>query len=142
MGMSEDYVKNAVICELPKLGFHATSLKTAKQHGCDIVAKNMKVARYFLIEAKGDPGQLAANPKSGREVRFLQSVGQLMTRIHPERGYYYGLAYPASYKRLVTNRLYPGLLKTLKIHLFFVEADGKVEHLTWRKLRDLQASAP
>jgi hypothetical protein len=59
-----------------------------------------------------------------------------MTRIHPERGYYYGLAYPSSYKRLVTGRLCPGLLKKLKIHLFFVGSNGKVEHMTWRKLRD------
>ena len=140
MAMTEDFVKNAVICELPKLGFAATDIKTAREHGVDIVAKNTKVSRYFLIEAKGDPGDEVKSLPAGREVRFLQSVGQLVTRIHPERGYYYGLAYPMSFKTLVARRLCPGLLKKLQIHLFFVETTRKVEHLTWRDLRNLQAS--
>jgi hypothetical protein len=86
------------------------------------------------VEVKGDPPKSAANLNSGREVRFIQSVGQLITRIHPERGYYYGLAYPSSYRNLVTRRLYPALLKKLKIHLFFVDSKLNVEHLTWREL--------
>jgi hypothetical protein len=149
MAMDEDYVKNAVICELSRLGFIVTDIKTAREHGVDIVAKRSykkPSVRYFLVEAKGDPGKDAKSQKAGREVRFLQSLGQLATRIHPERGYYYGLAYPMSYKRLIIDgrkgsRLSPGLLKALHIHLFFVDSKRKVEHLTWRDVRDSQAAA-
>ena len=31
------------------------------------------------------------------------------------------------------------MLKKLHIHLFFVESNRKVEHLTWRDVRKLQA---
>ena len=141
MALTEDQVKNAVVCALPTLGFDARSIKTLNEHGVDILARNRKVARYFLIEAKGDSPSKAKHPKSGREVRFLQSVGQLVTRIHPERGYYYGLAYPCSYKDLVTRRLCPGLLKKLHIHLFFVDDKLRVEHLTWRDVKQQLQSA-
>jgi len=133
MTLSEDQVKNAVIPALAKLGFMPNKIKTLAEHGVDIVARHVKYSRYFLVEAKGDPKGVK-NLNSGREVRFLQSVGQLVTRINPKRGYYYGLAYPSSYKALVTRRLCAHLLKTLKIHLFFVDEECKVEHLTWRSL--------
>jgi hypothetical protein len=112
-----------------------TKLKTATEHGVDITARHTKYGRFFLVEAKGESGKGAKALTSGREVRFLQSVGQLVTRIQPERGYYYGLAYPSSYRSLVTRRLHPALLKVLHIHLFFVNSKLQVEHLTWREVR-------
>ena len=138
MALSEDQVKNAVIPVLAKLGYLPTKLKTITEHGVDIIARHAKYPRYFLVEAKGDSSKEAKYPGSGREVRFLQSVGQLVTHIQPSRGYLYGLAYPSSYRSVVTRRLHPVLLKTLQIHLFFVDTKLRVEHLTWR---DLKANA-
>ncbi len=134
MPLTEDAVKNAVLVRLGKLGFHPASIKTMREHGVDIVARHHN-GRYFLVEVKGGPSNTAISPKSGRDVRFVLSMGQLMTRINPDTGYYYGLAYPASYKQMALRRLkYPSLLKTLNIDLFFVDGNRRVEHLTWRDL--------
>ena len=138
MALSEDQVKNAVIPVLAKMGFLPTKIKTLKEHGVDLTTRHTKYARYFLVEIKGDSHPNVVSQNSGREVRFLQSVGQLMTRIQPNRGYYYGLAYPSSYRGIVLRRLHSSLLKMLKIHLFFVNEKFKVEHLTWRDIEVLQ----
>jgi hypothetical protein len=133
---SEDAVKNAVLIYLGKLRFRAASIKTITEHGVDIVARHERYGRYFLVEVKGDPSKEVVSSSSGREVRFVLSLGQLLTRINPDRGYYYGLAYPVSYRKLALRRLkYPTLLKKLKIHLFFVDERRRVEHLTWKDLK-------
>ena len=67
-------------------------------------------------------------------MRFLLALGQIMTRIRPDAMYYYGLAFPASYRPLVQRRLNPGLLKRLRLQLFFVNEKRQVEHVTWREL--------
>ena len=133
--ISEDAVKNAVLIYLCKNGWRPTDIKTITEHGVDLVVRNQRYGRYFCIEAKGESAKIVVSQSSGREVRFLQSLGQLLTRINPDNGYYYGLAYPSSYRELVLRRLqFPSLLKRLKIHLFFVDAQRRVEHLTWKDL--------
>jgi hypothetical protein len=131
--LSEDAVKNSVLVYLGKRGWRPTDIKTIHEHGVDIVVRKQKYGRYFCVEAKGDPSQKVVSQRSGREVRFVQSLGQLLTRINPDNGYYYGLAYPASYRKAVLHRLqYPSMLKALKIQLFFVDENRRVEHLTWK----------
>jgi len=135
--LSEDAVKNAVVVYLcnPKRGWRPSDIKTIREHGVDIVVRKQKYGRYFCIEVKGDPSPTVVSQHSGREVRFVQSLGQLLTRINPDNGYYYGLAYPASYRKSVLGRLrFPSMLKKLKIQLFFVDENRRVEHLTWRDL--------
>jgi hypothetical protein len=132
--LSEDQVKNAVIANLASIGYMPTKIKTLREHGVDITARHHRYPRYFLVEVKGDPPQNVKSSRSGREVRFLQSLGQLITRIQPERGYYYGLAFPSSYRDTVTRRLHPALLKKLHLHLFFVNGGLGVEHVRWRDL--------
>lgn len=140
-GISEDVVKNAVLIHLGKHGYRPASIKTISEHGVDIVVRKQNYGRYFLVEVKGDPSPKAAHPNSGREVRFVYSLGQLLTRINPDRGYYYGLAYPSSYRELALRRLkYPSLLKKLKIHLFFVDEKRRVEDLTWKDLNSKSGS--
>lgn len=134
-GLSEDVVKNAVLVHLGKRGYRPASIKTIHEHGVDIVARHQNYGRYFCIEVKGDPSKNVVSQRSGREVRFVQSLGQLLTRINPDNGYYYGLAYPASYRKSVLGRLqFPSMLKKLKIHLFFVGEKRQIEHLTWKDL--------
>ena len=129
MFLTEDHVKNAVIAKLGKLHYTPTSVKTLREQGVDITAKHINYNRYFLVEVKGESPETARNSRSGREVRFIYSVGQIMTRIRPERDYRYGLAFPASYRTLATSRLHYSLLRQLHIHLFFVDDKLNVEHL-------------
>lgn len=136
MHVSEQHVQNAVTAELNRLKYRITKLKSSGEHGVDIRARHWDYARYFLVECKGDAGQSAKSPNSGREVRFLQGLGQIITRIHPARGYRYGLAFPCSYRALVLRRLRGSLLKTLKLELFFVADDNRVTRLTWRDVSD------
>lgn len=138
MLLSEDAVKNAVLAYLGEIKYRAIAIKTITECGVDIVAKHIKYGRYFHIEVKGDPPKNVVSVNSGREVRFVLSLGQLLTRINPDRDYRYGLAYPTSYRKLVLRRLkYPSLLKELKIHLFFVNEKRRVEHLTWKDLKSI-----
>ena len=134
MRLTEDRVKNAVIANLASMNYLPRAIKSHSEHGVDIKARHQRYGRFFLVEVKGEPSDGVKNTRSGREVRFLQALGQLVTRIQPERGYYYGLAFPASYRDLVTRRLHPALLKRLQIHLFFVDDRLRVEHLRWRDL--------
>ena len=135
MRLTEDHVKNAVIAKLVSMHYPPRNIRSLAEHGVDITARHERYARYFLVEVKGEPSDGVKNAKSGREVRFLQALGQLITRIQPERGYYYGLAFPSSYRDLVLRLLHPELLKRLQIHLFFVNDRRRVEHLIWRDLR-------
>lgn len=135
MLLSEDRVKNAVIVQLAKMGYLPVRIKAIRERGVDIVARHRRYGRYFLVEVKGDPSKNVKSPGAGRDVHFIYSVGQLMTRIVPERGYYYGLAYPISYRKLVMHRLPSALMKKLHIHLFFVSESLRVEVVKWREVR-------
>lgn len=141
MPLVEQRVQNAVVAELGKLDYRIVSLKSSGEHGIDILARHNRYARYFLVECKGDPAGKVKSLGSGREVRFLQGLGQIVTRMHPSRGYHYGLAFPVEYQQLVTRRLPSGVLKALKLQLFFVAPDGKVSRITWRDVSIGQTSA-
>ncbi len=141
MALSEDQVKNAVLIELSKMNYRPTRIRTLSEHGCDIIAKHQNYGRYFHIEVKGDAGQTVKSSGSGREVRFIYALGQIITRIHPERGYRYGLAFPATYRKLVTGRLHYSILKVLHLEVFFVDSHLRVERLTWKDLKQLANAA-
>jgi|SRR2546426_3786900 len=134
MALTEDWVRNAVVTKLASMKYRPHAIKSRSEHGVDIKARHERFSRYFLVEVKGEPSDGVKSASAGREVRFLQGLGQLITRIQPERGYYYGLAFPTSYRDTVIRRLHPALLKLLKVHLFFVDDRHRVEHLTWREL--------
>ncbi|OLD63847.1 MAG: hypothetical protein AUI47_08210 [Acidobacteria bacterium 13_1_40CM_2_68_5] len=134
MALTEDWVRNAVVTKLASMKYRPHAIKSRSEHGVDIKARHERFSRYFLVEVKGEPSDGVKSASAGREVRFLQGLGQLITRIQPERGYYYGLAFPTSYRDTVIRRLRPALLKLLKVHLFFVDDRHRVEHLTWREL--------
>lgn len=136
MAITEQKVQNAVTAYLGTIHYRATKLKSAGEHGVDIRAVHTKYARYFLVECKGDSARQVVSANSGKEVRFLLGLGQIVTRMHPGRGYYYGLAMPAGWGPTVHRRLRRSLLKALRLHIFFVDAEGKVEHVTWKDLDD------
>ena len=104
MPLTEDRVRNAVVTKLASMKYRPHAIKSRSEHGVDIKARHERFSRYFLVEVKGEPSDGVKSASAGREVRFLQGLGQLITRIQPERGYYYGLAFPSSYRDTVLRR--------------------------------------
>jgi hypothetical protein len=140
--MHENQVKEAVIGFLLRRGFVLYDNAAHLEHGLDILMRNVRYGRFLCIEAKGDGGRAACAPGSGRETRFLISLGQVLTRMRPRTGYHYGLAYPDSYRTLVVRRIDHEVLKVLRIRLYFVDRTGAVEEATWRTLAQEQAHRP
>lgn len=130
--MDENTVQNAIACFLPKISYQPTRLKSRGQRGVDIKARHRQYGRYFEIEVKGEPGRGVKSASSGRETRFLQALGQILTRIRPERGYRYGVAFPRSYRPIVKRRVAASVMKELRLSFFFVDNHGGVEHVQWR----------
>lgn len=137
-GMHENEVKVALIGFLLRRGFVLHDSAAHLEHGIDIVAKHAGYGRFLCIEAKGDGSGSARAPASGRETRFLISIGQVLTRMRPRTGYSYGLAYPHTYRALVLRRLDYEVLRVLRLRLYFVDQAGTVEALAWRDVAELQ----
>lgn len=140
MANTEASIQNAVVCFLPSIGYRPMTLRTTKEPGVDIKARHESYGRYFEVEVKGEPGKAAKSKGSGREVRFIGALGQILTRIKPDREYRYGIAFPGSYKDLVVRRIDPALMKRLRLSFFFVNENGRVEHMEWRDLRELRVA--
>jgi hypothetical protein len=136
--MTEDQIRNAVVAQLGRMKWRVTHVKTLHEHGVDITARHIAFARYFLIEAKGDPPKHVKHPNSGREVNFIQALGQIVTRMKPSTGYYYGIAFPNSYREKVLKRLPWQVATHLKLHVFLVRSSTAVAVYTWKNLRESQ----
>src|SRR3990172_8551308 len=139
--LSEDYVQERIIDYLTKNGWSKRlKAKGLKEHGGDIKVKNDKVARYFLVECKGDAGPNAKSPRSSREVNFNLALGQIITRMKTggTRGYKYrykyGVGYPAAFKDLVARRVPYDICDKQNLYIFLVDESGEVEMLGWRDL--------
>lgn len=127
--MTEDEVKKSVISYLSGKGW-SSNLKSPdlRHHGCDIIVRNDKFARYFYIECKGDPRPKTKHKKSSREVAFIYSLGQIITRIdNPKAGYYYGLGLPEETAKIALRRISNKTAKHLKLHIFSVKENGIVK---------------
>lgn len=145
--LTEDFVQDKIISYLNQNGWsRSLKSKTLKEHGVDIKVRNDKVARYWLIEVKGDASPTAKYPRSHREVNFNLALGQIVTRMITDgvRGYKYrykyGIGYPASFRSLVVRRLPYDVCDKLNLYVFFVDMEGSVELLGWRDLRKLQTA--
>ena len=147
--LSENYVQERIIDYLGNNGWSKKlKAKGLKEHGVDIKVKNDKVARYFLVECKGDASSKAKYPRSHREVHFNLALGQIITRMKTggTRGYKYrykyGVGYPAAFKDLVARRVPYDICDKLNLYIFLVDESGEVEMLGWRDLKKLQSKIP
>lgn len=134
--MTETFVKHAVIKWLSRNGW-GTNLEYGELHerGVDIRVRNNKYGRYFLIEAKGE-----GKNHSGREVAFVYSLGQIITRMKDggSTRNYYGLALPARSAQIALRRIPWQVAKKLLLYVFSVTADGKVSQYSWQDLKTQQ----
>ncbi|MBL7895330.1 MAG: hypothetical protein JNK50_08575 [Bacteroidia bacterium] len=123
--ISEEFVKRATIKWLLSNGWTKNLHYTIDgEKGEDIRVRNTKVARYFIIETKGD-GKKSGQSKD--ENNFVVGFGQIQTRITTrKKGYYYGLSLPASSAKIAIRRIPYQLANELKLHVFSVSENGKV----------------
>ena len=146
MLLTEEFVQKNIIGYLTQNGWSKSlKSKTLKEHGVDIKVKNDKVARYFLIEVKGDAGPNAKFPSSHREVNFNLALGQIITRMKTggtrayKYRYKYGVGYPKSFRDLIVRRLPYDVCDKLNLYIFFVDEEGIVEMLSWKDLKKIQS---
>ena len=126
--MTETEVQQCIVSFLGAKDW-GSNVKTKKltEHGCDIILKHNNYARYFFIECKGDPKETTKNQGSSREVAFIYSLGQIMTRItNPKRGYYYALGLPEKTAKIALRRISGKLAKLIKLHIFSVKDNGTI----------------
>lgn len=144
--ITEDFVQKSVVRHLEQNGW-SKSLKSAElwEHGVDIKVRNNKFARYWLIEAKGDPSITVKSPGGSRSSGFNSALGQIITRMHRngkrvyKYGYKYGIAFPYSYRNMVLKKLPFDVMDKLNLYLFFVDHKGEVEEINWKKMRSIKS---
>ena len=145
--ITESFVQENVIKHLEANGW-SKSLKFAElwEQGVDIKVCNNRFARYWLIEAKGDPSIKVINPGGSQSSSFNSALGQIITRMHRngkrgyKYGYKYGIAFPASFRRMVLRKLPFDVMDKLNLYLFFVDSTGAVEEISWKNMRDFKVS--
>lgn len=129
--IDEPFVKERTQEALARLGYPRLSRRRRTVgEGADIIAWKPATGISFVVECKGE-GR-ADDPKvrdSQKEVAIISSLGQILTRFTSRNGRNYGLAYPASFRRRAMGKLSEPVVSLLRLHLFFVSADGSVEHL-------------
>lgn len=138
----ETFVQECLIKYLEMNGW-SKSLQSAElwEQGVDIKVRNDKFARYWLIEAKGDPSIKVKSPAGSMSSSFNSAVGQIITRMHRngkrgyKYGYKYGVAFPVSFRKMVLRKMPHDVMDKLNLYLFFVDGDGKVEEISWRDLK-------
>lgn len=126
--MTETEVQQCIVAYLAGKGWDKNvKTKGLKEHGCDVVLRHSKYARYFFIECKGEPKESTKHKSSSREVSFVYSLGQIITRIqNPRAGYYYGLALPELVAKIALRRVSTFVRRHLKLHIFSVASNGVV----------------
>lgn len=144
--IAEKFVEDCVKSFLVKAGFLDNGKqKELWEHGVDIKMKHKSCGWYYLVECKGEPG--ARGPVksfSGSMSSSINSaIGQIVSRMHTDRksrygGYNFGVAFPVSFKEKAIKRVPFYVCKNLRLSLFFVNCDGKVEKITWSELKKIQ----
>lgn len=143
--ITETFVQKSVIRYLKKDDWSSNlQSRSLREHDVDIKVKHKKYGRYWLIEAKGDPGEKVKSQGGSRSSSFNSAVGQIITRMHTSRkrgykyGYKYGIAFPVSFKKKVIDNLPFDVCDKLNLYVFFVDSLGQVDVYDHKKLKNVQ----
>lgn len=144
--ITETFVQNSLIKYLETNGW-SKSLQSAElwEQGVDIKVRNNRFARYWLIEAKGDPSAKVKSPSGSMSSSFNSAIGQIITRMHRDGargykyGYKYGVAFPSSFKKMVLRKIPFDVMDKLNLYLFFVDSLGNVEEIDWKRLKEMKS---
>lgn len=130
--ISEEFVKRKIIHFLSTKGWgRGLRFGALAEHGVDIQVRHNNYSRYFLIETKG-----ASVNRSGAEVAFIYSLGQIITRMNVGNArYYYALGLPEKAAKIALRRIPHKIALKLVLHIFSVADNGKV---TWYKPVDIK----
>ena len=130
--ISEEFVKRSVIKFLANKGWARNlNFDELRAQGVDIKVTNSQYRRTFFIEAKG-----ASTNRSGFEVAFIYSLGQIITRMKSMKARsYFGIALPKRSADIAIRRIPYQLAVRVCLHVFSVGDDGKV---IWHKPADLK----
>lgn len=136
--ISERFVRRCIISFLARKGWdRGLREKETAEHGVDIKVRHNKYARYFFVETKGESASKSA--KSAREVAFVYSLGQIITRMKAGNArYYYGLGLPEHSALIAVRRIPWRIAKKLLLFVFSVSRDGKVRLYDWKELKYFQ----
>ena len=119
--MRENTVINKTAAYLEGKGWVILEKNLGNKHGVDLKAKNLKKARYYYIEAKGDPN--GKNVASLRANYFAGVIGQIVLRVESKKYSHYGVALPKSYEKML-KRVHPNVMRRLNLR-FFIVGRGK-----------------
>ena len=143
--ITEDFVQRSLIKYLEQKGW-SKSLQSAElwEQGVDIKVRNNQFARYWLIEAKGDPSTKVKNPSGSMSSSFNSALGQVITRMHRngargyKYGYKFGIAFPLSFKKMILRKIPYDVMDKLNLYLFFVNNSGLVDEIDWKKMKEIK----
>ena len=114
-----------------------TQLTLRSKHGPgpDLKIRHRRmVGHYFIVEAKGEGKGKATDAKMET---MITAIGQLTLRFTSHNGRRYGLAFPERWRQRALGKLEEPVVKLLRLHLFFVDDDGRVEHLKPTQIKKL-----
>jgi hypothetical protein len=136
--MPERFVRRAIITYLARRGWdRGLREKETAEHGVDIKVRHNRYARYFFIETKGESSSKSA--KSVREVAFVYSLGQIITRMKTGNArYYYGIGLPEPSAKIAIRRIPWQVAKKLLLYIFSVDNRGKVRQYNWKDMKGSQ----
>jgi len=140
--ITEEFVQRSIIKYLSKNEWGMNlQFGGLREKGVDIKVRHNRYSRYFLIECKGEgKSKSAKSNNSHREVAFVYSLGQIITRMNTtgKTRYYYGLGLPESSAKIALRRLPWQVAKKLLLYIFSVNEKGDVEKYDWQKLKKHQ----
>ena len=130
--LTEEFVKRSVIKFLTNEGWSKNlQYNELHVHGVDIKVTNAKYSRTFYIEAKG-----GSVNRSGAEVAFVYSLGQIVTRMKSLKSRsYFGIALPKPSADIALRRIPYQFAVATCLHILSVDHTGKV---TWYKPSDIK----
>lgn len=142
--ITEEFVQKSIVKHLELNGWSKSlTSKELWEQGVDIKVRNNNFARYWLIEAKGDPSIKVINPSGSQSSSFNSALGQILTRMHRngtrgyKYGYKYGVAFPTSFRKMVIRKIPFDVMDKLNLYLFFVNELGVVEELNWKNIKEI-----
>lgn len=132
--MTEEFVKRAIIKWLSCNGWGNFEYDEPHTHGVDIKAR--KGGRVIFIETKGE-----SQSSSGNEVRFIYSLGQIITRmkvVDAPRAFTYVIGAPAKVVKIAIKRIPWKFAKKLWVEILEVNSEEKIKRYNWQDLKKIQ----
>jgi hypothetical protein len=137
--LTEELVRVHISRELGSMGYSKNVSHRGRGQGPDIRVSDHGGHQY-IVECKGE----RKNPSSAMDVDIYYGLGQLLSRYDGGHsvGKEYGLGFPLSFRVRLFGKLTKRILEVFPFHVFFVEPNGRVLHLTPRQVKAASKGRP